>query len=64
MLDAALTALVRHERAVMGREERPTRRVVETVGGVPALDRGVAAVLADAGLAREPRGMVLRPSYR
>ena len=22
------------------------------------------AVLADAGLAREPRGMVLRPSYR
>lgn len=64
VLDAALTALVRHERAVMGREERPTRRVVETVGGVPALDRGVAAVLADAGLAREPRGMVLRPSYR
>lgn len=64
VLDAALTALVRHERAVMGREERPARRVVETVGGVPALDRGVAAVLGDAGLEREPRGMVLRPSYR
>lgn len=64
VLDAALAALVRHERAVMEREERPARRVVESVGGVPALDRGVAAVLADAGLEREPRGMVLRPSYR
>ena len=61
VLEAALTALVQHERELMGREERPPRRVVENLGGVPALDRGVSALLAQAGLEREPRGMVLRP---
>lgn len=60
----ALGALVTYERRVMVREDRSSRRVVESVNGVPAIDRGVSALLAESGLVRDPRGMRLGPTMQ
>ena len=60
----ALAALVDHEHRAAAREERPARRVVETLNGVPAIDRGVSALLAEAGLVRDSRGMRLAVDLR
>lgn len=61
LLDA-LVALIadEHRAAQRGARQGGSRRcVVEALNGVPALDRGVEALLTEAGLVRDPRGMRL-----
>uniref|UniRef100_UPI00202ECE53 Lhr family helicase n=1 Tax=Actinomyces sp. 187325 TaxID=2927828 RepID=UPI00202ECE53 len=58
-LERALAALVEAETSAALREPRPGRRVVESLNGIPALDRAVSDLLAAAGLVRDPRGMRL-----
>ncbi|BDA65669.1 hypothetical protein MANAM107_25030 [Actinomyces capricornis] len=58
----ALVALVADGRRAERRGSRrggSRRCVVEALNGVPAFDRGVSALLAEAGLVRDPRGMRL-----
>lgn len=67
-LEAALRALVGAQRRAMTRQAAGAvrRRLVESLNGIPAVDRAVSALLAGAGLARDPRGMRLTvdPSWR
>ncbi|MBF0697415.1 hypothetical protein, partial [Actinomyces bowdenii] len=66
LLDA-LVALVADEHRAAQRGARPggaRRCVVEALNGVPALDRGVEALLTEAGLVRDPRGMRLAGGLR
>ncbi|MCR2052463.1 DEAD/DEAH box helicase [Actinomyces bowdenii] len=66
LLDA-LVALVAEERRAAQRGDHrggARRCVVEALNGVAALDRGVSALLAEAGLVRDPRGMRLASGLR
>ncbi|MBO3724667.1 DEAD/DEAH box helicase [Actinomyces bowdenii] len=66
LLDA-LVALVAEERRAAQRGDHrggARRCVVEALNGVAALDRGISALLAEAGLVRDPRGMRLASGLR
>ena len=59
-LEAALESLIAAQRRAAVREAASSRpRRVESLNGIPALDRAVGELLAGVGLAREPRGMRL-----
>jgi len=59
-LEAALESLIAAQRRAAVREAASSRpRRVESLNGIPALDRTVAELLGGAGLVREPKGMRL-----